>query len=197
MVATNSNDAKVIKALQAGYTAMLCSPRFLYLQEPEGELDDYAIAPRLSYFLWSSMPDDQLFELANKDDFEKVLRQQVERMLKDPRADSFIRNFTVTWLRLDKLGKMPPEKEDLSASITTERWNPCLSTKLVTFVKDILQTNKSIRLFIDSDYTYMNEAIASWIYQRKDINGDTLRRLNWMTQDAVVFLHNRGNDSHL
>ena len=131
MVATNSNDAKVIKALQAGYTAMLCSPRFLYLQEPEGELDDYAIASRLSYFLWSSMPDDQLFELANKGRLreKKVLRQQVERMLKDPRADSFIRNFTVTWLRLDKLGKMPRKKEDLSASITTERWNPCLSTK--------------------------------------------------------------------
>ena len=192
MVATNSNDAKAIKALQAGYTAMLCSPRFLYLQEPEGELDDYAIASRLSYFLWSSMPDDQLFELANKGRLreKKVLRQQVERMLKDPRADSFIRNFTVTWLRLDKLGKMPPEKGGPFRFYHDRKMEPMFVDQAVTFVKDILQTNKSIRLFIDSDYTYMNEAIASWIYQRKDINGDTLRKVKLDDPRRGGLLHN-------
>ena len=205
MVATNSNDVKAIKALQAGYTAMLCSPRFLYLQEPEGELDDYAIASRLSYFLWSSMPDDQLFELANKGRLreKKVLRQQVERMLKDPRADSFIRNFTVTWLRLDKLGKMPPEKGGPFRFYHDRKMEPMFVDQAVTFVKDILQTNKSIRLFIDSDYTYMNEAIASWIYQRKDINGDTLRKVKLddprrgglFTQPGVMTATSNGVDT--
>ena len=67
---------------------------------------------------------------------------------------------------------------------------PMFVDQAVTFVKDILQTNKSIRLFIDSDYTYMNEAMPHGSISVRTSMVTRLERLNWMTQDAVVFLHN-------
>ena len=100
-----------VQAVKMGMKAILCSPNFLYLYENEGNLDDYALASKLSYFLWSSMPDDELFKLAKKKRLHKpeVLTAQIGRMLKDPKAQSFVANFTERWLGLYKLGEMPPD----------------------------------------------------------------------------------------
>ena len=100
-----------LQAIKMGMQAVLCSPNFLYLYENEGELDDYALASKLSYFLWSSMPDDELFKLSKKKRLHKpeILQAQIGRMLKDPKAQSFVENFTERWLALYKLGEMPPD----------------------------------------------------------------------------------------
>ncbi|MCS5661671.1 MAG: DUF1592 domain-containing protein, partial [Dehalococcoidia bacterium] len=100
----------LIRAMQDGYAAMLCSPHFLYLGEKPGRLDEFGIANRMSYFLWSSMPDEILFTLARDGKLSDPLirRQQVDRMLKDNKAQAFVRHFPSSWLRLDKLGDMPP-----------------------------------------------------------------------------------------
>ena len=104
----------VIRAMQDGYAALMCSPQFLYLKEEPGALDDFALASRLSYFLWSSMPDETLLGLAGAGKLREPaeLDRQVERMLRDGKAAAFIRHFPSTWLRMDKLGKMPPSGGD-------------------------------------------------------------------------------------
>src|SRR5262249_4243589 len=101
------------EAMVLGYKAVLCSPHFLFLVEPRPVLDDYAVASRLSYFLWSSMPDDTLFALAKKGELKKpaVLRAQVERMLKDPKARRFTANFAGQWLDLRNINATSPDPQ--------------------------------------------------------------------------------------
>lgn len=164
-----------IRAMQDGYAAMLCSPQFLYLKESPGRLDEFALASRLSYFLWSSMPDESLFELARAGKLSDPaeLDRQVERMLKDPKAAAFIRHFPSAWLRLDKLGKMPPS-EQFYRNLKVE---PMLLRQVTLYFEEILESNGKIEQFIDSDYTYMNQVLGKWIYRREDIRGARLRKV--------------------
>ena len=99
-------------ALRAGIKGVLTSPKFLYFREPTGVLDDHALASRLSYFLWSTMPDETLFALARNGELHKpdVLRAQVERMLKHPKAKAFTENFTGQWLGLRNIKATTPDK---------------------------------------------------------------------------------------
>ena len=168
----------LIRAMQDGYAAILCSPQFLYLRENPGRLDDFALASRLSYFLWSSMPDAKLFQLARKGTLSKPaeLDQQVDRMLKDPKAAAFIRHFTSAWLRLDKLGKMPPSGGEYQF-YKNLKVEPILLKQVTTYFEEILNTNGKIEQFIDSEYTYMNQVLAKWIYKREDIRGARLRKV--------------------
>ena len=101
-----------LDALQVAMKAILCSPHFLLLESQPGRLDDFALATRLSYFLWSSMPDAELFDLAGKKELHKppVLRQQVERMLKDPKAAAFSESFLDQWLDLRQIDSTVPDK---------------------------------------------------------------------------------------
>jgi hypothetical protein len=169
----------MFRALQAGYTAILCSPRFLYIQEKGPKLDGYELASRLSYFLWSSMPDEKLLKLAAEGRLNDpaVRQQQVERLLKDPRAEAFTRNFTVAWLRLDKLGKMPPEKSGPFRFYHDRKMEPMMVSQTTAYFADMVRRNGKIRSLIDSDYTYMNETLANWIYQRKDVHGERYRKV--------------------
>jgi hypothetical protein len=97
--------------LRAGYRAVLCSPRFLYFEEIPGKLDDYALASRLSHFLWGKGPDDQLLKLAAAGNIGQpdVLTQQAERMLNDDRAEVFVREFTEQWLKLYEISDTNPD----------------------------------------------------------------------------------------
>mgnify|MGYP002630144238 CR=1 FL=1 len=168
----------LIRAMQNGYAAILCSPQFLYLKEKPGRLDDFALASRLGYFLWSSMPDAKLFELARAGTLSQPdeLDRQVERMLRDPKAAAFVRHFTSAWLRLDKLGKMPPSGGDFQF-YKNLKVEPILFKQVTTYFEEILKTNGRIEQFIDSDYTYMNQVLAKWIYRREDIRGARLRKV--------------------
>ena len=100
------------QALRLTGKTILTSPEFLFMSPEPGKLDHFSIAARLSYFLWKSIPDEQLFHLASgeKLDQPKVLRKQVDRMLADPRADRFISDFCRQWLRLSEIDATSPDK---------------------------------------------------------------------------------------
>jgi hypothetical protein len=168
----------LIRAMQDGYSAILCSPQFLYLKEKPGRLDAFGIASRLSYFLWSSMPDEQLFAVARsgKINQPEELDRQVERMLKDEKSQAFVRHFPSAWLRLDKLGDMPPSGGEYQF-YKNVKIEPMLARQVTTYFSEILRNNGSIEQFIDSDYTYMNHTLAKWIYKREDIRGARLRKV--------------------
>ena len=115
-----ADGADPIDALRAGYRAILCSPRFLYFTEPVTDkkwgnrnLDDHAIASRLSYLLWNSMPDRELFELADQGKIgqPEVLRRQVVRMLESPRGSRFIQDFASQWLDLVDIDFTEPDRK--------------------------------------------------------------------------------------
>ena len=168
----------LIRAMQDGYAAILCSPQFLYMEEKPGPLNDYQVANRLSYFLWSSMPDATLFDLAaaGKLSNPAELERQVERMLQDPKAAAFTQHFTSTWLRMDRLGKMPPSGGDYQF-YKNLKVEPMLMEQVVTFFENVLATNGRIEEFIDSDHTYMNSTLAKWIYKQEGVRGDQLRKV--------------------
>ncbi len=95
------------------YRAALCSPDFLYHVEPAGELDDHALACRLSYFLWNSMPDEPLTKLAAAGKLRKpdVLRGEVERLLADPQSQRFVEDFLGQWLKLRQIAANDPDRK--------------------------------------------------------------------------------------
>ena len=166
------------RAMQDGYAAILCSPQFLYLKESGDKLDPHALASRLSYFLWSSMPDEELFSAARSGKIKdpKELVRQVGRMLKDEKTQAFVHHFPSAWLRLDKLGDMPPSGGDYQF-YRNLRVEPMLAKQVTSYFQEILETNGRIEQFIDSDYTYMNQTLAKWIYKREDIRGARLRKV--------------------
>jgi hypothetical protein len=175
----NSNTLRRMAALRAGYTAILCSPDFLYLREKPGQLNNYELASRLSYFLWSSMPDATLRELAKTGQLtnKSVLLRQVDRMLDDPKAAAFTRHFTERWLRLDKISDSPPERNGPFRVYWDRQFEPQLIAQTDAYFADLLKTNGSIIALIDSDYTFLNESIATIFYQRDDVKGDFLRKV--------------------
>jgi hypothetical protein len=103
-------------ALRAALRAVLCAPEFLFLDEPavpgRGQIGDYALASRMSYFLWSTMPDQELLDLAARGELADgaVRRQQVERMLESDKTAAFTSNFTGQWLKLRQLGETEPDQ---------------------------------------------------------------------------------------
>ena len=105
-------DVPFIDAMLAGYTAVLCSPGFICLDEQPGPLDDRALAARLSLFLWNSSPDTQLRQLANSGQLNKagVLKDQVRRMLHDEKSRQFVDAFLGYWLDLRKINDTSPDE---------------------------------------------------------------------------------------
>ena len=130
------------ESLKIGFRAILCSPDFIYLQEPEGRLDDYALASRLSYFLWSTQPDQTLRELAKAEALSRpdVLKEQVLRMLDDKRSQAFTEQFTSRWLELYKIGTMPPSDKEFM-SYYVDGLEDSMKQETQTFFRYILENN--------------------------------------------------------
>ena len=147
-------------SLRAGYKAVLASPKFLYLREEPGPLNDHALASRLSYFLWSTMPDDTLLALAAKGDLRKpnVLRAQVERMLSHPKAKAFTENFTGQWLNLRDIALNTPDKMLYPEFEEILQWSAERETHL--FFEEMLKQNLSVKNFVDSDFAMLNGRLA-------------------------------------
>lgn len=163
------------EALRAGYTAMLVSPRFYYLPARHGRLDGYELASRLSYFLWSSLPDEKLLERAAAGTLgdPAVLREQVDRLLDDPKSLAFIRRFPERWLRLYKLGTMPPP----GGFYFHRQMETQMRLQVDAFFGDLVRNNGPVRNLIESDHTFLNERMAQWIYDRDDVWGDGYRKV--------------------
>jgi mono/diheme cytochrome c family protein len=163
--------------VQTALEAVLVSPKFLFRVELDDRpdtagphaLDEYQLACRLSYFLWSSMPDDELVDLAGKMQLTANLDGQVRRMLKDPKAHALVDNFFMQWLQLRRLNTFAPDpklfpsfNEELRASMLKE-------TDL--FVSEVVREDRSILDLIDADFTYLNRTLARH-YGISDTNGN-------------------------
>lgn len=192
-------------AVKNGLIGVLCSKSFLYLEEgsvvkSSPQLSDNELASRLSFFLWSSMPDTRLLELARDGKMHQAetLREEVQRMLKDPKATAFANSFPRQWLQLRKVGMFPPDKvlypeydENLEESMIAET---------LGFFADVLKRNGSLRDFLDSDWTVLNERLATH-YGIAGIRGDALQRVSLkpeyhrgglLTQAAILSLTSDG-----
>lgn len=171
-------------AIRIPLTAILVSPNFLYLAEPQnasnaaGEVprDDYQLASRISYFLWSSMPDDELFRAANRGELHKrdALNVQVARMLADDKADAFVTNFAGQWLGLRDVGANPPSMQ------LYRRYDRHFETSIVeeslSLFREVLRNDLSVMNFIDSEFVVINERLARF-YGIGGVHGDHFRRV--------------------
>lgn len=150
----------VLEALRAAYRAILCSPRFLTFIEAPGPLDDHAIASRLSFALWCSMPDQELLELANQNKLRdpQTLAQQVERLLSHAKAKRFIASFTDQWLKLNQIDFTTPDTR------LFRDFDPVVQESMLqetrTYFTELLRRDLSITNLIDSDFAFLNGRLA-------------------------------------
>ena len=152
------------KSLEEGFKtavkAMLCSPRFLFIEEKNPILSHQEIASRLSYFLWSSAPDENLLLASKKSALNKEgIRSQVERMLKGKKSERFINDFTSSWLKLYDLGGILPH-EKLMADYYNYHIQESIQKETRLYSKYILDNNRSISEFLSSDYTVLDRHLA-------------------------------------
>ena len=168
---------KPLEALQLGFQAILCAPGFLYLHEGEGQLNDYALASRLSYFLWSSMPDDELLKLAAAGTLGEpaTRRKQVARILADPKGQRFVSNFTRIWLELDNIGKMPPSKDFVS--YYRDNLDSAIRKETELFFGHILDKNLPPREFLAANYSFLNRELAEH-YGMPGLKGNHFRKVS-------------------
>ncbi|MDF1810651.1 MAG: DUF1592 domain-containing protein [Verrucomicrobiales bacterium] len=174
-------------ALKASMLAILCSKSFLFLEEgSETEerqvLNNWEIASRLSYFLWSTMPDEELFALAEAGQLQdpEVRRDQFSRMVNDHRAQRFSDSFSRQWLRLNKVGMFAPDKnlypdydKHLEQSMIGESQ---------AFFAEMMRNDRSLRNFIESDWTMINPRLALH-YGMKGIEKDEFQRVSLQEND--------------
>jgi hypothetical protein len=154
-------------AFRLAMQAVLVSPKFLFRLElddrPDSDaphpLDDYQLASRLSYFLWSTMPDEELFGLARRKELAGNLDAQVRRMLGDPKAKALVDNFAMQWLQLRRLANFSPDAK-LFPNFG-ERLRAAMLRETELFVASIFREDRSVLELIDADYTFLNERLAS------------------------------------
>ena len=148
-------------------SGVLVSPYFLFRVELEPSdakagdvyaVNEYELASRLSYFLWSSMPDDELFALAAKGELRKNLDAQVKRMLKDPKSAAFVKNFAGQWLTLRKLAEVNPDPKVFPAF--DEELRSAMRRETELFFDAILREDRSVLDFLDADFSFVNERLA-------------------------------------
>ncbi len=170
------------QAMRYAYKAALCSPHFLFLAHeevgsgPAKRLSDIALASRLSYFLWSSMPDELLMKLAVAGALHepKVLRAEVERMLRDPKADRFTEHFTGQWLALRNIEFTTPDRRLYPDFDDYLQWSSLKETKL--FFEKILREDRSVLEFVDSDWAMLNDRLAK-LYAIPGVEGGHFRKV--------------------
>jgi hypothetical protein len=166
---------------------VLCSRNFVYLTEgnpekPSPRLNDWELASRLSYFLWSTTPDERLMDLARKGQLHEpaTLHAEVRRMMNDPRIGAFADSFPRQWLQLRRVGMFPPDSklypdydEYLEKSMVTES---------TAFFGEVLSKNLGLREFIDSDWTMLNHRLAEH-YGLAGVDGEQFRRVALQPED--------------
>ena len=138
------------------------SPGFLFVEEKPGRLDDYALASRLSYFLWNSEPDDALRALAARGELRRpeVLRAQTERLLNDPKSRRFVEAFTDYWLDLRKIDDTSPSTTLYNDYELDDPLKLAALEETRLFVAELLRADLPARNIVDSDFTFLNERLA-------------------------------------
>lgn len=171
-------------AIKESLKVMLISPNFLYRHEVDQPLDKpyplsgFELASRLSYFLWSSLPDEELLNLAYRGDLhdERVLEEQVRRMLADPRSLRFAESFATQWLGVDTILETHEVDAERFPDLTPEL-RRTMYDETVAFFHHVLTESKTFLDLLDSDYTFVNEALASH-YGLKGVDGDRLVKVS-------------------
>ena len=155
-------------AIRFAYRAILCSPRFLTFIEKPGSLDHHALASRLSYALWNSMPDDQLRQLADEGKLgdSKVFHAEIKRMIDDPRSDRFIESFADQWLNLKEIDFTQPDLRMYRTFDQVVKSSMLEETR--AFLKDLIVRNGPIQNIIHSDYAMLNERLVRF-YNMKQV----------------------------
>jgi mono/diheme cytochrome c family protein len=170
-------------AIKLPLQGILISPHFLFLVETEPQkqgiyrVNDFVLASRLSYYLWSSMPDEELFSLARAGKLHnaEVLKQQTRRMVKDSRSRAMTEDFATQWLGIGEVGesirpsrqKFPEYDDELAASMKQET---------ILFFDHIFRDDRSLLELLDCDYTFANERLAK-LYGIADVKGPEMRRV--------------------
>ena len=174
-------------ATRTAMLAILCSKDFLYLVEGSAErtdnrINDWELASRLSYFLWSTMPDAALMDAARSGKLHEpsVLRAQVDRMLADPQAKRFTEAFPRQWLQLKRVGMFPPDKK------LYPDYDPYLEKSMIgettAYFREMLEKNFSLKEFLESNWTMLNARLA-YHYQIPYVTEDRFQRAMLQTRD--------------
>lgn len=183
MVRSDGNNFE--SGIQFAVAAALVSPNFLFRWEldpgqTEGEstkpLEDFELASRLSYFLWSSMPDDELFDLAADGRLHRsaVFETQVRRMMRDPKASGLVENFGGQWLQVRNFD-VEPDPELFPSFDPSLR--EAMQTETTLFFQTIMQEDRSVLEFLDADFTFVNERLARH-YDMPGIEGNDYQRVS-------------------
>jgi hypothetical protein len=182
------------QAVRVGLLGIMVSPEFLFLREKPGKLDDFALASRLSYFLWSTMPDEELLVLAEQKKLSQAdtLRQQVERLLKHPKAAAFAENFVGQWLGLREIDATEP------GHIHYPEYDHMLKVSMIRetelFFAEVLKDDLSLTSFVASDFTMLNGRLAKhygipgvegWAFRKTSLPPDS-HRGGVMTMASVL-----------
>lgn len=180
------NGDKVDAGIRTAMQAVLVSPHFLFRveldpkpKEDDGKphpISDWELASRLSYFLWSSMPDDTLFRLAKEGQLRKpeVLEAQVRRMLKDARARALVDNFAGQWLQLRNLKAFAPDTARFPSFDEGLRADMLKETEL--FFEHVVREDRSVLEFLAADYTFVNERLARH-YGIPNVKGEQFQKV--------------------
>ena len=170
-------------AVRLSLKAILVSPNFLFRVERDQEsteaylVGDYELASRLSYFLWSSMPDDELFQLAAQKQLRepRVLEQQVRRMMQSPKFSALANSFAGQWLRVrDLYSTVQPDPKRYPTFTPSLR--DAMYKETIEFFQGILRDDASLLRLLDADYTYLNEELAKH-YGIEGVQGAQMRRV--------------------
>jgi hypothetical protein len=182
----------LLEGLCLAIQRLLVSPHFLFRVEkdyPDGRLCEHELATRLSYFLWSSMPDEELLRCADEQQLHQlqVLEAQVRRMLKDAKASALVENFGGQWLRTQALEAHLPDRTKFTEFTDYTRMSMKKETAL--FFEHILRTDRPILDFIDADYTFLNQRLAEF-YGIGGVKGHEFRKVDLTgTQRGGVLTH--------
>ncbi len=185
LYAEGRKDSDFDHGISAALEAILVSPSFLFMHErdPAGakpgtvhRISDIELATRLSFFLWSSIPDEQLLQVAEKKQLSRpaVLKQQIARMLNDPRAKALTHNFAGQWLYLRKLEHQRPDRRVFPNF--DQRLRAAMLAETEMFFDGVVKENRSVVDFLDADYTYLNQRLAEH-YGVPGVYGTTFRKV--------------------
>jgi hypothetical protein len=163
-------------AMRWAYRAALCSPDFLYHIEPAGELDHYAVACRLSYFLWNSLPDEKLTAQAASGKLKdaQTFRAEVDRMLRDPKSQRFVEDFVGQWLKLRLIAANDPDRK------LYPEFNKYLQDSMLmesyAYFRELLDKDRAVSQLVKSDFAMLNGRLSAH-YNLPPVSGCNVRRV--------------------